>query len=53
MFWIYQVIKDNTTRVIYAAAPILVFSILIATDSKIIINCFEIIREMFTIKNCV
>jgi len=42
--------KDNTTRFIYAAAPVLVFNVVIAADSKIIIDCFEIIREIFTIK---
>jgi len=42
--------KNNTTWVIYAAAPILMFSVVIATDKKIIIDCFEIIRKMLTIE---
>jgi len=42
--------KDNTTRVIYAAAPISMFSVVVATHNKIIIDCFEIVREMFIIE---
>lgn len=41
--FVCKVVKNNTTRVVDAATPALMFCVVIATDNKISFNCAKII----------